>query len=217
MRSGGRKYDVDRAAKLVPELLQLKEDFLSQEDTTQLVADLNSHKMMPIGSKDDSKRGLIWIRLRYHNPKESKARDMARLVSNNMLHILAQDVDAQRYGLTIVNDMTGLGLKNLDPSIPKVLFGEVFPRLPIRIGRICIFNPPWIVGHVILPILMTFMSKKLRSRIIVVNSSKPEALHKHVPPSALPSALGGSYAFDEDKWAETMIKGLGTSSPVAVS
>ena len=26
---------------------------------------------------------------------------------------------------------------------------------------ICIFNPPWFIGHVILPVFLTFMSKKV--------------------------------------------------------
>lgn len=208
--AGGRKYEVDRAAKLLPQLLQLKEDYAleaTDADNAQLIADLNSHKMMPLGSKDDGKRSLVWVRIRYHDPKKSKPHDMARMIATNMLHVM-KDVDAQRYGLVIVNDMTGLGLKNLDPGMAKKLFGEVFPRLPIRIGKICIFNPPWIVGHVILPLVMTFMSKKLKSRITIINGSKTEKLHAIVPPASLPKDLGGTLEFDEDKFAEMMIAGL---------
>ena len=82
------------------------------------------------------------------------------------------------------------------------------PRLPIRVGRICIFNPPWIVGHVLLPVLLTFMSKKLRGRVVILNGHKLPTLDPYVPPASRPAELGGSFPLDEAKWSEAMVAGV---------
>jgi hypothetical protein len=180
---------------------------LGRDDKEQLKADLHAAKVCCLGGKDVNGRGIIWIRLRYHDPKVSKPQDLWRLVATVMLEVL-KDVDVQRKGLIVINDMTGLKLKNLDPPAAKGMFGHVFPRLPIRVGRICIFNPPWVVGHVILPIAKTFMSKKLRERIVIINGFKPAELLSYAAPSSLPAELEGTLAFDEKAWAEGIIAQL---------
>ena len=57
---------------------------------------------------------------------------MVRFVSNMMLKALS-DTDVQRKGIVVVNDMTGLKLKNLDPATGKAIFGRVFPNLPVNL------------------------------------------------------------------------------------
>ena len=105
--------------------------------------------------------------------------------------------------------MTGLNpFKNLDVNAAQTIMGKVFPRLPIRVGRICIFNPPWIVGHVLLPVLLTFMSKKLRGRVVILNGHKLPTLDPYVPPASRPAELGGSFPLDEAKWSEAMVAGV---------
>lgn len=159
----GRKYDVDRAAELLPNFLALMQEFgPGTGDSAQLKDDLKSRKFVNTGGRDIAGRAMILLRFRHHDPKKSKANDMARLVVLVMLEVLTGNPDAQRVGIAILNDVSGVGLKNVDPAVPKLMFSKVFPRLPIRIGRICIFNPPWFFGHVLLPIVMFFMSPKLK-------------------------------------------------------
>ena len=98
----------------------------------------------------------------------------------------------------------------------KFIMGSVFPAMPVRVARICLFNPPWIVGHVILPLVLTFMSKKLRGRIAVLNGDNPDKLKEYVPASSLPAELGGTLAYDDTAWSTKMISGL-PSAPVPLS
>lgn len=204
----GRKYEPKRAAELLPSLLSLKaEANIGTPADETLTDDINSKKIMNIGSRDLDGRAVVWIRLRFHQPKKSPAPKMVRFVSTVMLSAL-QDADTQRKGVCIVQDMTGLKLSNLDPTTAKALFGKIFPNLPIRVGRICIFNPPWILGHIILPVVLSFMSKKLRSRIKVINGFKPDALLEYIGKSSLPPELEGTYEFDDAKWAEALLANL---------
>ena len=39
-------------------------------------------------------------------------------------------------------------LSNLDMAAAKQIFSKVMPHLPVRVGRICVYSPPWIVGKV---------------------------------------------------------------------
>jgi len=199
----GRKYDAERAAELLPKVLELVAEYASA-DTEQLKKDTLSQKFCYLGSKDDAGRGVLWVRLRNHNPKESKAPNMARFITTLMLQSVLKDVDSQRQGIAVVNDMTGLKLSNLDPATAKAIFGSVFPRLPVRVGRICIFNPPWILGHVILPVVLTFMSRKLRGRIAVVNGNKFDALQQYIPSASLPEELGGTLKYDAAAWCQQL-------------
>ncbi|NJR42897.1 MAG: hypothetical protein HC767_09805 [Akkermansiaceae bacterium] len=103
-----------------------------------------------------------------------------------------------------MQDMTDLKLSNLDMSAIKQIFGTVMPHLPVRVGRICVFHPPWIVGKVLLPFVMTFMSRKLKSRIVIVKGEEPENLLEHIPATALPTELGGQLQFDAHAWSDAL-------------
>jgi len=205
----GRKYDVARAVDLIPKHLELRTLLeLDRDDNERLKEDLSTCKIAATGGKDDGGRAILWIRLRFHDPKKSKALDMGRLLYTIMIEAL-KDVEVQRSGIVIINDVRGVGLKNLDPAAVKFIMGNVFPAMPVRVGKICLFNPPWVIGHIILPIVLTFLSKKLRGRITVVNGSDTAKLSPFFPSAALPAELGGSMPWDEPTWSAKMIAGLG--------
>lgn len=101
-------------------------------------------------------------------------------------------------GLALINDARGAGLSNLDAGVPKMVFGKVLPNLPIRVGRVVIFNPPWIIGNVVFPILQMFLSAKLKERLSVIKDKNTNRLLEYFPQNALPEELGGSARFDAD-------------------
>jgi hypothetical protein len=139
----GRKYDPERAAALLPKFLELTADATLRSDT--LYDDVRSRKVIALGTKDVAGRGVVWLRLRFHEPKKSKAADMCRFIAIVMLRAL-QDVDVQRTGMCVVQDMTGLKLSNLDPTTAKEVRRQAelpsspLPR-PLRRGRP--LAPPW--------------------------------------------------------------------------
>ena len=257
----GRKYDAERAAAALPKLLEFFAEFgIGQSPTEQLTNDVQSHKLISLGSKDADGRAVIWVRLRYHDPKVSKAEDMARLLATVILDAL-KDPDVQRLGFVLINDsaaartsaalrpralliwladaartrarahlascgrdgspprplvvcaraaVTGLKLKNLDPAAAKMIMGKVLAVMPVRVGRICVFNPPWVVGHILLPVLLSLLSKKLRGRVAILNGHHPEKLTPYVPKASVPAELGGTLALDEAAWAARVLAALPT-------
>jgi hypothetical protein len=119
----------------------------------------------------------------------------ARLFTTVLLNLL-RDADVQRMGVAVVSDARGAGLSNLDAGIPKMIFGKVFPNLPIRVGRMVIFNPPWIIGNVLFPIIQMFLSAKLKERLAMIKDKNTDRLLEYFPQSALPEELGGTGRFD---------------------
>jgi len=206
----GRKYDAERAAQLLPQFLDLIEEFglKPEAPTEQLCTDAATGKVVVTGGADAKGRPVMRLMLRYHNPKESKAPDMAKLITTVILHLLRGSTAAQRCGIVLLNDMTGLSLKNLDPAVPKLMFGSVFPRLPVRVARICIFDPPFIIGRVIFPVFLMLMSKKLRARITLIKERDFKALHAVYPPTMLTEELGGTLKFDKEKWIKELVSGV---------
>ncbi len=73
----GRKYDVARAAELLPRLMDLIEELeIGGGDQERIMSDLQTLKFVALGTKDAHGRAILWLRMRFHDPKVSKPRDM---------------------------------------------------------------------------------------------------------------------------------------------
>ena len=83
------------------------------------------------------------------------------------------------------SDGSEVGLRNMDPQVPRYLMGSVLPRLPVRVARIVMYNPPFIVGRVIFPIVRALMSRKV-ARIALLPSADHDALHAFYRPPPSP-------------------------------
>ena len=169
----------------------------------RLLYDLGSGKVTNPGSKDEVGRSLIWLRLRNHDKSKSGPQDMGRAVATVMLNA-CEDVDTQRMGIVLLNDLSGIQLKNIHPPTAKFILGEVLPNLPIRLQRFVLYNPPWFVANVLLPIVTVFMSAKVKSRLHICKTR--EELHAAINPSMLPEELGGTQPFDLESWAAKVSK-----------
>ena len=199
----GRKYDPARGAETLQKLQALKLSLKWDDPTPQLAKDLASGKIVSTGSHDEKGRAVVWLRLRYHNPKESQPEDMGRAIATVMLKA-CENVDTQRNGIVLINDVTGIGLKNISPPAAKFVFGTVLPSLPIRVSRICLVRPPWFVTKVLFPIVSNFMSKKLKARILLC--PEPEMLLEVLPKDRIPTELDGTFPFSMEEFAARLQK-----------
>ena len=145
------------------------------------------------GAKDARGRALIWAQLRFHDTRTSGPVDMARLLATAVLHALRGDPEAQQQGVVLLSESSGIGLGNLDPRVPKLLFGSVLPRLPVRLARVVVFDPPFLVGRVLFPIISTFMSRKIKTRLTLIHGRDLARLYDIYPPAMLTAAFGGSF------------------------
>ena len=89
----GRKYDTERAAQLVPQLLALCDEYQLANPPKQLEEDLLSQKMTLPGGSDEFGRRVVWVRLRYHSPKKREPETMARLVATVMTYAMRRSTN----------------------------------------------------------------------------------------------------------------------------
>jgi len=172
----GRKYDVERAAAIAPQLQALVDGLESalksgdaevvQRNREQLVADLRAQKIINTGAKDAHGRAVIWLRLRFHDPKTCGADDLARLNAYVLLHML-RDAGVQRRGIVVIHDCTDVGWTNLEFGAFKAIVTTVLPRLPIRIAGVGVLRAPFFLSNVVLPLILRLVTVKLRKRIVV--------------------------------------------------
>jgi len=167
----GRKYNPARGAETLQALEDLKETLELSHPPPQLAIDIACGKVTNPGGVDEMGRSIIWLRMRFNNPKESSPQDVGRLIATVMLNAL-KNVETQRNGVVLINDLSGIGVKNLSPSTVKYIMGEVYcprsssrtrtrpfmvaltrsltpdqvlPALPIRVHRILLVRPPWFI------------------------------------------------------------------------
>ena len=57
--------------------------------------------------------------------------------------LLRKHPEAQARGISLVVDLRDVGFANMDARIPKVLMPAMQSRLPVRLGRISVCQPPW--------------------------------------------------------------------------
>ena len=105
----GRKYDVKQAAALVPGFIALLAELEIRRPSGRLDADLRSGRILMPGTKDSAGRTVLWMRMRFHDPKATKASDIGRLVVACIVASLVRDADTSRCGVTILFDFTGIG------------------------------------------------------------------------------------------------------------
>jgi len=121
--------------------------------------------------------------------------EMIRLSLYCSLVTLFDDEDAQRHGLTIVENFAGFSLwkmamvskKMREPGQEKVMkFG--MDTIPMRIRALYVYKQPmWF--SVFWAGIKYFFKKKLRDRLVLIGSDLA-TLHTVVPPSVLPAPFG---------------------------
>ena len=64
------------------------------------------------------------------------------------------------------------------------------------------------ITRVMFPIVSTFLSKKLKSRIGLIPEvdGRVDKLFEYLPPTAVPVEVGGTAAFDMEAWAASTLK-----------
>ena len=75
---------------------------------------------------------------------------------------------------------------------PDGAAAHVLGRLPVRVGRIVVFHPPFIVGRILLPLMINFIIPKLKKRMSVINGGKIVAIHEFIHKEALFAEYDGT-------------------------
>jgi hypothetical protein len=82
-------------------------------------------------------------RLRNNDMNDGRtAEDVCRGLLYTVDRVL-ENKEAQKHGVVVLHDLTGLRRSNIHPAIPKMLFGALIGNLPIKIKAIYLYNAPF--------------------------------------------------------------------------
>jgi len=202
-----RKYDEDRTKLLLSEYLDLLKELNTPTPLTvnSIKPVLETGSFRLLRGRDRCGRPILNSRLRFHDPKkfpaESVIRAIVMLICNSMTGVpfvngrqegSPDGQESQLKGITILHDFSDVKLSNFDKEIPKRFFKILTGKMPVRLGAIYIYNPPWFFSYIIWPIVRLVMNKKLSSRITIIYDLEEFFTNGYFSRDQLPPEYGGT-------------------------
>jgi hypothetical protein len=154
-------------------------------------------------------RGLLLVQQRHHEPRHFAATDVLAAIHLLVVHAVRRSPELQTLGFTIINDMTGVGLRNFDLNVPKLLASTVESKLPMRYGQLILVNPPAFFS-VVFSVVQRFLSQKMRARIVKLcydprRHVLANPLNQFLRVENLPDTLGGNRQVDFERLAALVL------------
>ncbi|GAA96890.1 uncharacterized protein L969DRAFT_94852 [Mixia osmundae IAM 14324] len=197
-----RKWDVDRAFMMmaaavkwrieegVEEIRRLGEEGLCKEDGFQLQYDKGKSY---IHGTDKNGRPVVFIHVAKHKPSEQSQKSLERFTIFNMETARTLMASSETFQGTLIFDMTGFGLSNMDWACVSFIVKCFEAYYPETLGLALIHKAPWVFQG-IWKILGPLLDPVVRSKIDFTKNEA--ALEKYVDADHLKTAMGGQLDWD---------------------
>lgn len=174
----------------------------SSDDTLKRV--LESQVLVaPDNMVDKHGRSVIVGRLRNNDMSDGRTpQDVVRMFVYTIDRVLENE-NAQRNGIVVFHDMTGLSPNNVDIRIPKMLFSALIGHFPLRMKGVYIYNAPGFF-RAIFGIVSLMMPTKLRQRVHFVNSL--EDVYEVIDQDEMLEEHGGKRTHDAQAWVASQME-----------
>lgn len=147
---------------------------------------------------------LIFAQMRYHDPSSFDAHDTLKCIHFLLMSTLTKYPRFAKNGFSLINDMSGIGLNNLDLKVPELIANAMKKTLPVRVSNLVVYNPPLVVRFVI-PVVKLIISNKLGERLHVVTDERKLHEDFQFSPHFLPSTIGGTLELDPTLAVELLV------------
>lgn len=174
----------------------------SQDETLKRV--LESEVIVaPEGMVDKKGRTVLVGRLRNNDMSDGRTpQDVVRLMMYTIDRAL-EDENAQKNGLVVFHDMTGLSPSNMHIAIPRMLLGALIGHLPIRPHGIYVYNAPGFF-RTMFGVVRLMMPSKLRARMHFVDSM--EDVYEVIDKDEMLEEHGGKRQHDTLAWVASQME-----------
>jgi len=153
------------------------------------------------GAKDQKGRNVVYIRPRFIDPSRFAKEEVARYIWFCLEHVLDNE-ETQKYGMVAINDAIGVSMSNFDYNLVSLVADSLQKRLPIRIARVSLLNPP-VFFDVIWRVLQFLVNEKIRSRIQVTLDYA--TLLEYFDMSSILVEHNGELVHEHSKWIQNVI------------
>ncbi|XP_038051776.1 alpha-tocopherol transfer protein-like isoform X2 [Patiria miniata] len=204
-----KKFEVDRAFKALVKYYELHKkhpNFFRDYKKSSIKHVLDDGFPLVLSSPDSEGRPIVALRTIHWDTNNYGVLDIAKAVFMVMMD-LVEDEEPQITGVNLLVDLEGMGAQHvmqMGPNVAKKLTAIFQNCVPVRIHAIHFVNEP-MVFDAAFAILKAFMADKMKRRV-KAHGTDFASLHKHYPPSILPSNWGGRLGpYSNADWKETFL------------
>lgn len=133
--------------------------------------------MIVAGNVDKQGRPVVSVRMRNQDPGTFSALDTTRTLAFIIEWTLRTYPDAQKKGIVLINDLRGVGFKNVDLRIPRELSRAFTQVIPVRVAQINLVNPPMFL-KALFSFFSSFLSTKLKARVALFGKGDEARFHQ---------------------------------------
>lgn len=169
----------------------------------------------PEGLVDKEGNTVLVGRLRNNDMTDGRtAKGVCRMALYTIDRVLEREA-TQLNGVTVFHDLTGLTKKNIDPAVPRLLFGAIIGHFPLRIKAMYIYNAPGFFRALFSVVSTLLMPAKLRSRIHFVDDLTD--IYEVIDKDQLLEEHGGKRKHDSSHWVNQQMKREADGSMVSLA
>lgn len=147
---------------------------------------------------------VLFLVAQNHNPAEFSTSDTIKCFHFLIMSLMQKDPKLAESGFILVNNMSNIEFANLDMYFPGAIASAVGRSIPVRLVKIIIVNPPFLISFVI-PLIKAVLPVTLLQRLFLVSDMNELLFNLNLPSSQLPIQLGGSVKVDTDQMIVNMI------------
>ena len=165
-----------------------KFDEISESDLIKCYQTLS--KSISFGGYDNDGYKIICIKQSEFYFNEYKNIDTFLFAGLYLFGYITQNINDTKNGVSIICDLNGFGFQNVSFTVLRMGIYCMQKILPIKIKRMLVIDCPWF-AHNILNFVLKLMDKKLRNRLILLESSND--IYTYINKDNIPSLIGGNY------------------------
>lgn len=124
-------------------------DAMKAQISTNFFQIVHNANFSNIEGASESLGTVFYVQGKYHDSSKYDALTTARVIHYMVVDMLRKNPHIAQYGCVAVNNMEGMGLSNVDRSLPDIMDGVVQKWLPLRLLQAAVCNPPFIVKFLI--------------------------------------------------------------------
>lgn len=202
-----RKGDLERALPLATNLLKWRARLNYESHHSLLTPAVRRalHEGLYVipGTFGPDGQPVLIARYRFFGPRSYSADDVLRVFTLMIEYLHRTYPVAMSHGVIVIQDMLDYGLRNIDVSVLSNMEKAFTKTMPVRMATMGAVNPP-LFARAMYSLFSNLFSKKLQTRIRVVERGNVEKMRALLTPENTPTflELGGSLEWGEAQQAE---------------
>jgi len=189
-----RKLDVKRTISLLTLNMQFMKEYGYSWNVPITASEVDPRLLKnPFAFSLPGNRDKLGRKISYLFPARLRMKDFTfkQIMDFTMFSFyeyLKEGLDVHRAGVTYIEDIKGMQMKNIDMNMANKMNKNVKDTFPLKIKLILVVNPGTLI-KVLLAIARVFVKKKVMERVKIVD--KTEELTQFVELDQLPKCFGG--------------------------